>query len=216
VQMPEMDGFMLAREIKRSPRSAGAPIVMLSSSDRPDDEALCREIGIAAYLNKPVRQSELLNTILTLLDKAPRRAASHAGRGAVRRAARSLSILLAEDNPVNQRLALRLLEKAGHKVAVAENGHQAVDLYANGEFDLIMMDVQMPEMDGFEATAEIREREKQTGAHIPIIALTARAMSSDRDRCLSAGMDGYVSKPIKLDDLFDAISGLLDIGDQAA
>lgn len=208
VQMPGMDGFMLAEAVKHGVRDSDTQIVMLSSADRPDDMSRAREMGISDCLTKPVRQSEMLNSILTLMDKSPRRPTAHDSRKPDRIAIRSLSILLAEDNPVNQRLALRLLEKAGHTVKIADNGRKALECLEDGTFDLIMMDVQMPDMDGFEATAEIRRREKATGAHMPIIALTARAMKGDRERCLEAGMDSYVSKPIKLDALFDVIAQL--------
>ncbi|MCI0485999.1 MAG: PAS domain S-box protein [Blastocatellia bacterium] len=217
-QMPEMDGFSLAEKIKGDPCLAGARVMMLSSSGQPGDAARCRELGIAAYLTKPVKQSELLNAILNLLD-----APEIAGGKPQTRTRRALGedrdgcyVLLAEDNKVNQMLAVRLLEKEGHRVVVAANGREAVTAFERDDFDLILMDVQMPEMNGYEATAAIRETEKATGGHIPIIAMTAHAMKGDRERCLEAGMDGYVSKPIKPGELFEAIEESFSIGSAQA
>ncbi|MBI1818416.1 MAG: response regulator [Deltaproteobacteria bacterium] len=206
-QMPDMDGFALAEQIRHTPELAGATIMMLSSADLPGDAARCRALGIAAYLAKPLKQSELLAAILTVLGLEA--AAPHAAdpaRSSVVENQPALHILLAEDNAVNQRLVVRILEKRGHTVVVAANGLQAVAAAAREAFDIVLMDVQMPEMDGFEATAAIRASEQHTGAHLPIIALTAHAMKGDDDRCLHAGMDGYVTKPINWDDLFAAIA----------
>jgi CheY-like chemotaxis protein len=170
---------------------------------------------VAASLIKPVKQSELLDAILTIChEPSP---ATPAGKvSAARPAGRpasgqpALRILLVEDHPVNQTLALRLLEKEGHTVVIAGNGKDALDkLPSAGPFDLALMDIEMPEMDGFETTAVIRQRERQTGAHLPIIAMTAHALKGDRERCLAGGMDGYVSKPIRTEELAAAINGLL-------
>jgi two-component system sensor histidine kinase/response regulator len=173
---------------------------MLTSGDRSDDIARCKQLGISAYLTKPVRRAELRAAIISALAvQSPRAhaAASDAETSAQEvKAGSSLRILLTEDNIVNQRVALRILEKAGHQVAIAKNGREALRLLSEQPFDLVLMDVQMPEMDGFEATAVIRGLEKRTGRHIPIIAMTAHAMAGDRERCLAAGMDGYISKPV--------------------
>jgi len=210
-EMPEMDGFSLAGCIKGHPELAGATIMMLSSADRPGNAQRCQEAGITAYLMKPLKQSELLNTILTVLSR-PRAAEadSHGQREeAVAGPSRHLRILLAEDNAVNQMLAVRLLERQGHAVTVADNGREAITALERQPFDMVLMDVQMPEMGGFEATARIREAEQKTGRHVPIIALTAHAMKGDRERCLAAGMDGYVAKPIKPVELFEVIDRVM-------
>jgi CheY-like chemotaxis protein len=214
VMMPEMDGFMLAEHIQRQPELVGVPIMMLSSSDRRTDSKRCKELGITTYLTKPVKQSELLDAILTALGTQPSPAPPPAaadqddGDEPPREPARPLRVLLAEDNAVNQRLAIRLLEKQGHSVAVAATGAAAVAAVERATFDLLLMDLQMPEMDGFEATALIRAREKTTGRRLPIVAMTAHAMKGDRERCLGAGMDGYISKPVHSKELFETIANL--------
>jgi two-component system, sensor histidine kinase and response regulator len=202
-QMPEMDGFALAECIKRNPEWGTATIMMLSSASQRGDAKRCREIGVAAYLTKPVRQAELLDAILTALGTRPTKEASAAlvTRHSLRETSNHLRILLAEDNTVNQVLAVRLLEKRGHKVTVAGNGKEALAALGKDSFDLVLMDVQMPEMDGFEATAVIREKEKVSGNHLSIIAMTAHAMAGDRERCLEAGMDDYITKPIRSEEL---------------
>jgi len=209
-QMPDMDGFALAEEIKKDPELAGATLMMLTSSGRPGDGARCRELGIAAYMVKPIRQSELLEAILAALDKPSRKAdRPHViTRHSLRETREKLHILLAEDNLVNQKLAVRLIEKRGHTLVVASNGREALAALESESFDVVLMDVQMPEMNGFEATAAIRDREKETGKHLPIIAMTANAMVGDRERCLAAGMDGYISKPIRIEELFEVIESL--------
>ena len=206
-QMPLMDGFELAARIKQTPELSGATIMMLSSADLPGDAARCRQLGVAAYLAKPIKQSELLNTILRVLGAPAAEAeqAALADEQLIGEAARPLRILVVEDNLVNQKFAVRLLEKCGHTVLMATNGRQAVDVVARYEFDVVLMDVQMPEMDGFEATAAIRERERTNGAHLPIIAMTADAMKGDAERCLAAGMDAYIAKPIRSSTLFSLI-----------
>jgi signal transduction histidine kinase/CheY-like chemotaxis protein len=210
VMMPEMDGFMLAEHIQRHPELVGVPIMMLSSSDRRTDSTRCEELGIATYLTKPVKQSELLDALLTVLGTLPPPAppTAAAGQDGRHEPRRPLRVLLAEDNAVNQRLAIRLLEKQGHTVAVAATGAAAAAALEQATFDLLLMDLQMPEMDGFEATALIRAKEKPTGRHLPIVAMTAHAMKGDRERCLAAGMDGYVSKPIHAKELFETIANL--------
>jgi len=211
--MPEVDGFALAEQMRRDPDLAGATIMMLTSVCHHSDAARCRALGLAAYLVKPIKQSELLRAIRTVLGKSSaslppatpsRRLAGASANGT----GTSLRILLAEDNAVNQRLAIRLLEKKGHAVLVAENGRQALDLLGREPVDLVLMDIQMPVMDGFEATALIRQGERGTSRHLPILALTAHAMKGDQERCLEAGMDGYISKPIHAQDLHRAISSL--------
>ena len=217
-QMPEMDGFSVAAQIKRHSHFADAAIVMLTSSGQPDDTARCRELGVAAYLTKPVMQAELLEAILTALGQAsppPERRPLIEDR-APRQIAGKPRILLAEDNAVNQKLAVHLLEKHGYTVTVTANGREAVMAFERESFDLILMDVQMPEVNGFEATAAVRATERATGRRIPIIAMTAHAMKGDRERCLAAGMDGYVAKPIQAQALFAAIESLLPASTQNA
>jgi PAS domain S-box-containing protein len=205
--MPEMDGFDLAARIKQQPELVGAALMMLSSGDRKEDSARCKQLGVAAYLVKPVRQSDLLDAIVSTLYAQGQTAARRAVRPATRPAEKRLRLLLAEDNVVNQRVAMRLLEKRGHAVSVVDSGRRAVSAALEGEFDAVLMDVQMPELDGFEATAAIRKAERQDGRHVTIIAMTAHAMKGDRERCLSAGMDGYVSKPLSPEALYAAIEG---------
>ncbi len=208
--MPEMDGFALAQRIKGNPQLVGAIIMVLASGGQRGDAARCRELGVAAYLTKPIRQSELQEAILSVLG---RRSRETVPSGLVtchllREGQRVLRVLLAEDNAVDQQLASPLLEKRGHKVVVAGNGREALAALEKQPFDLVLMDVQMPEMDGFEATAAIREKEKATADRLPIIAMTAHAMKGDPERCLAAGMDGYVSKPIQAKTLFEVMEGL--------
>ncbi|HZV60376.1 MAG TPA: response regulator [Candidatus Eremiobacteraceae bacterium] len=202
-QMPEMDGFALAECIKRNPEWKSATIMMLSSAGQRGDAKRCRELGVAAYLTKPVRQAELLDAILAALGTKPREKAEVplVPRHSLRESGERLQILLVEDNTVNQMLAVRLLEKRGHTVVVAENGKEALAVLEKQSFDLVFMDVQMPVMDGLQATAAIREREKKTGRHIPVIAMTAHAMVGDRELCIAAGMDNYITKPIMPDEL---------------
>jgi two-component system sensor histidine kinase/response regulator len=206
--MPQVDGFALARKIKDNPALAGAVIMMLSSAEQVDDSARCRELGIAVYVTKPVRQSELLDAIMSALGtgQIPPRTRTHSAEP-VLKTSRSLRVLLAEDNPVNQRLAVRILEKWGHSVIVAGNGRKAVEAWEKEPVDIVLMDVQMPEMSGTEATGIIRQREAEAGAgrRTPIVAMTAHAMEGDREKCLSAGMDHYVTKPIDQKKLFEVV-----------
>ena len=199
--MPDMDGFTLAQEIKQCPDCAGATIMMLSSAGQYGDTSRCKDLGISSHLTKPIRQSELLNAIMGVLGP-PQLAVCEDLRGKVEEVSGPrLHILLAEDNPVNQKLALNLLKKRDHTVVVVGSGKTVLDELEKQHFDVVLMDLQMPEMGGFEATAAIREMEKTTGLHLPIVAPTAHAVAGDRERCLAAGMDGYVSKPIQSKEL---------------
>jgi PAS domain S-box-containing protein len=207
--MPGMDGFEVARRIKADPSLAGATIMMLTSDRQAGDAARCREIGIKVYLVKPIGQSDLLDGILNALGTQILDSASSVVLEKGVKAMRPLRLLLAEDNPVNSHLTLTLLRKWGHEVVLATNGREALDLL-DGEgfkrFDAVLMDVQMPEMDGMQATAAIRARERALGIHLPIIGVTAHAMKGDRERCLEGGMDGYVSKPIRPETLFSELA----------
>jgi signal transduction histidine kinase/CheY-like chemotaxis protein len=204
--MPDMDGFDVAKRIAAQPELAGATIMMLTSSGQYGDSARCRELGISSYLTKPVRQADLLTQICRVLERTGTRSATvNPQAESAASSIRSARILLAEDNLVNQRVAVGLLARRGHTVTVANNGREAVEALQRERFDLVLMDVQMPEMGGFEATAVIREREAQAGYRTRIVAMTAHAMTGDRERCLAAGMDGYLSKPINQALLFDVV-----------
>jgi GAF domain-containing protein/CheY-like chemotaxis protein/HPt (histidine-containing phosphotransfer) domain-containing protein len=224
-QMPELDGFAVAERIRRHPATAGAAILMLSSSGQLGDATRCRELGLAGYLTKPVTQAELWEAICVALGTpVPRE--TLVTRHMLRERRRRLRVLLVEDNPVNQKLGARLLEKHGHLVQVADTGRAALVRIEAEPFDLVLMDLQMPEMDGFEATAAIRTYEARVAAgrvtppwegtvaarppaaHLPIIALTAHAMKGDKERCLAAGMDGYLAKPLQAQELYEALERL--------
>lgn len=211
MHMPKMDGFGLVERLKEHPGSNSSTIMMLTSGGQRGDAQRCGELGIAAYLLKPVRQIELREAITQVLSADGKHdntamitrntLREHAGQN------KMLKILLAEDNPVNQKLATRMLEKRSHTVTVVANGKEALAALERASFDLVLMDMQMPEMDGFEATKRLRSKEQDTGGHQPVVAMTALAMNGDRERCLAVGMDGYLSKPIRpqeLDDLLDA------------
>ena len=202
-QMPEMDGFTLAEYIKRHPDFRAGTVMMLSSAGQRGDSVRCRDLGIASYLTKPIRQGELLDAILIAVGTpvTQETRASLGTRRTPRETPCSLQILLAEDNAVNQLLVVRLLEKWGHKVAIASNGRKALDALNRESYDLVLMDVQMPEMNGWEATRAIREMERETGKHIPIIAMTAHAMKGDDEKCFASGMDDYLAKPIRTAEL---------------
>jgi signal transduction histidine kinase/CheY-like chemotaxis protein len=209
MHMPEMDGFALIEQIRRRPELSTATIMMLTSAGHQGDAARCRDLGVSAYLLKPIRQSELREAVARVLGAGkPEGAIPLITRYSLqdaREPGSSLKVLLAEDNMVNQRLAVRLLEKRGHGVVVAANGLEALTAMKKDNFDLVFMDVQMPEMDGMEATAAIREEEKRSGEHVSIFALTAHAMKGDREKCLAAGMDGYLAKPIRPQELDDIL-----------
>ena len=208
--MPDMDGFALAERISKDRRYAGTKLVMLTSAGQPEDVVRCRKLGISAYLTKPIKQSELFDVIVSAIGQpVEERVSAPKRRKRSRPALRKLQVLVAEDNQVNQLVATRIFEKLGHRVTVVNNGREALAAVHAGRFDLIAMDVQMPEMDGLDATRAIRAVEKAVGTHVPIIAMTAHAMKGDRERCLAAGMDGYTSKPIRIRDLEQAIAQLI-------
>jgi PAS domain S-box-containing protein len=205
VQMPEMDGYALIERLREQPALRDTTVIVLTSGTRTGDASRSVKLGVAAHLIKPVKQSELLNAILAALE--PQLAFPVGLRPDDNLPAiRPLHVLLAEDGRANQKLALALLSGWGHSVVLAQNGEQALAEVESQPFDLVLMDVQMPQMDGLEATRQIRQRERQTGRHVPIIAMTARAMRGDRETCLSAGMDGYVSKPVRKRELYHAIA----------
>jgi len=208
----EKGGFAIASEIKKNPNVTAPMILMTSSVGMRGDGERCRSLGISAYLTKPIKQSELFDAILTVLDiqEIVPEEREVVTKHSVRESREGLRVLLAEDNVVNQRLALKILTKRGYDVVVAENGKEAVAAFLRKRFHVILMDVQMPEMDGFEATAAIREAEKERGGHIPIIAMTAHAMKGDRERCLASGMDGYLAKPIQVNALVESIDNALN------
>jgi two-component system sensor histidine kinase/response regulator len=205
--MPKGDGFGLVEAIRQNPSFSNVKIVMLTSGGKRGDAARCQALGIAAYLSKPFDRLELREVLLRVLATGPAKLEPRAlvPRHTVREQRRTLSFLVAEDNAVNQKLIARLLEKRGHTVILVQNGREAIEALDKQDFDIVLMDVQMPEMDGFEATMRIREKEQASGIHQPIIALTAHAMQGDEERCLVGGMDGYVAKPIKLEELFSVI-----------
>jgi len=209
--MPEMDGFMVARRVRDEGGSMQPIILMLTSASQTGDIARCRELGIAVHLTKPIRQQELLTAMRRVLGQHPgmeRAAAAFEKKS--RNAATGLRILLAEDNRVNQELAVRMLEKFGHSVQVAGDGARALEAVTTGEFDVVFMDVQMPTMSGFEAVAAIRKNEEGTARHIPIVAMTAHALKGDREKCLAAGMDDYISKPISMEGLAGVLSPMME------
>ncbi len=202
MHMPKMDGFSLIEQIRQRQELSAAIIMMLTSAGHRGDAVRCQELGVSAYLLKPIRQSELREAIARVLEAPAKNGAIPLVTRYSLQDARApqtiLSVLVAEDNAVNQLLATRLLEKRGHRVAVTTNGREALEALAKNRFDLVLMDVQMPEMDGLQATVSLREKEKEKGDgfHQPVIALTAHAMKGDQERCLAAGMDGYLTKPI--------------------
>ncbi len=208
IHMPGMNGFELAVRIQAACPQAMVPIVMLTSGGLLGDAARARKLGIAAYLTKPVARSELLSTILRVIRPASEPIAPAAQPRPV--AERKLRVLVAEDNLANQLLTRILLEKQGHDVVMVDNGREALGALEAGSFDIVLMDVQMPVMDGLAATAAIRAKERKTGGRLPIIALTAGAMAGDREKSLAAGMDTFISKPIRSLDLIKAIGNLID------
>ena len=208
--MPEMDGFMVAEKIREHAELSGATVMMLSSAMPAGAAARCKELGVASYLIKPVNQAELIDAILIAIGGAVETKPAAAAAPIVK-AEISLRILLAEDNVINRAVAAGILEKRGHSLVHAVNGREAVEAAKREPFDLILMDVQMPEMDGFEATHCIREFEQATGRHTPIAAMTAHAMAGDRERCLAAGMDDYISKPVRTAALKLVLEKLIEI-----
>ncbi|MCM8776455.1 MAG: response regulator, partial [Candidatus Omnitrophica bacterium] len=207
-RMPGIDGFALAQWIRENPAFKSTKIILMTAAGLRGEVMRCKELGIEAYLPKPIKQSLLWDTLMLLLSKPDeaKDASEVITQHSLREGRRHLHILLVEDNYVNRQVAIRLLEKQGHIVSVAENGKEALRALTKESFQLILMDVQMPEMDGLEATAEIRKMEKGSGKHIPIIAMTAHTMPGDRERCLEAGMDAYISKPVRPQDLFSTIN----------
>jgi signal transduction histidine kinase/DNA-binding response OmpR family regulator len=209
--MPGMDGFAFAECVLQEKLGMRALIMMLSAAGHRQESNRCRELGLTHHVTKPLRQRELFQAFVGALGKPAPASAATVETGNSSKQGRCLHILLAEDNAVNQQLAMRLLQKRGHTVTIAASGREAVELLERQAFDLVLMDLQMPQLSGLEATAIIREREKGTGKRIPIIALTAHAMASDRERCLTAGMDDYISKPLRPRELFAAIGELLPV-----
>jgi CheY-like chemotaxis protein/HPt (histidine-containing phosphotransfer) domain-containing protein len=235
--MPGVDGFALAALIRERPELADLPLLMLSSGGHPGDAARCRDLGVARYLLKPVKHSDLQEAVVSALGLRPsaigqiERPEPSEGKAESRKPMaegrrRPLRVLLAEDNIVNQRLAVRILEKDSHTVVVARTGWEALAALEQEAFDVVLMDVQMPDMGGLEATARIRERERleqrerreqrephesgRRGGRLPIIAMTAHAMTGDRERCLEAGMDDYLTKPIKAQELLALLANLAE------
>jgi CheY-like chemotaxis protein len=208
-RMPQMDGFTLASRIIRSRTFRATKIIMLTSASRPGDAARCRKLGVAAHLTKPVKQSELFNIVLGILTGG--RISKTRMPISLGKASRRLRILVAEDNAVNQELVKLLLKHRGHDVKIAENGKDALQLYQKQHFDAVIMDVQMPVMGGHEAARAIRELERTAGGHIPIVAVTAHAMESDRQKALESGMDAHLPKPIHALDLYNTVEKLAGV-----
>jgi signal transduction histidine kinase/two-component SAPR family response regulator len=208
--MPSNDGFEVARRLREDPRNADLELMLMTPAGYRGDAARCREVSIGGYLTKPVSSIELLEAIRMVLARADEEPDTRGliTRHSVRERRRQLNVLLAEDNAANQKLAVHLLTKWGHRVTAVDDGLKALEALEGGSFDLVLMDVQMPNMDGLEATVRIREREATGTGRIPIIALTAHSMSGDRDRCIQAGMDAYVSKPIQAAELYRGIEAL--------
>jgi CheY-like chemotaxis protein len=209
-RMPEMDGIEVIERIRANARLASATIMMFTSDDQSASATRCRQMGVQAYLIKPIKPAELLAGIRKVLgqDETPSRAPA---RAEPRQGERRLSVLIAEDNHVNQRLAVALIEKLGHCATLAANGLETIAKWKEGGFDLILMDVQMPEIDGFEATRRIRIHEAGSGARTPIIAMTAHAMTGDRERCIEEGMDDYISKPVRREAIEAAIARIVNL-----
>ncbi|MFP6766059.1 MAG: response regulator, partial [Planctomycetaceae bacterium] len=210
-KMPDVDGFGLVEQLRLRPDSTGPVVMMLTSSSRISNLTRASELGVETCLIKPVKQSELFDAMVEALGvESVEEDGSSFGDGPMRHT-RSLDVLLAEDSRVNQKLAIALLEKWGHQVTVAEDGRRAVELHTQRQFDIILMDVQMPELDGLDATRAIRAEEGRTGAHIAIMAMTAHALKGDEERCLAVGMDDYISKPIRAPILFQKLSVLCNV-----
>jgi signal transduction histidine kinase/DNA-binding response OmpR family regulator len=219
MHMPRMDGFGLVERLRENSGMSSSTIMMLTSGGQRGDAQRCGELGIAAYLLKPIRQSELREAVARVLSAHESKEVKPViTRYSLREMAperKALKILLAEDNLVNQKLASRLLEKRNHTVTIVQNGKEALAALENDHFDLVLMDMQMPEMDGFEATRILRQREKTNGNHQPVVAMTALAMNGDKERCIEAGLDGYLAKPIRpqeLDEVLDRHVALKNTG----
>ncbi len=212
--MPKVDGFTLVEQMRERKEFGDTALLMLTSAGQRGDAARCRSLGIAAYLTKPVSQLQLVDAMKQALGRESERTAVSEliTRHSLPANLSELRILLAEDNLVNQKVARRMLEKEHHSITAVGNGREALDALERQPFDLILMDIQMPEMDGLQTATAIREKERAGGGHIPIIALTAHAMAGDRDRCLAAGMDGYASKPICIAELMGEIKRLETAG----
>jgi PAS domain S-box-containing protein len=209
MQMPGMDGFSVVQRMREDARTRDTVVILLTSSGQLGDAARCRDLGVAGYLTKPVTASDLLDSIQHVLGHRVDPDAPHlVTRHSLRESRTRLKVLLAEDNPVNATVATRVLEKRGHSVVAVDNGAKALAEFQGEEFDLVLLDVQMPVMDGLETATRIRAHEKESGGHVPIIAITAHAMKGDRERCLAAGMDGYLSKPIQPGELLDLLDQL--------
>jgi two-component system sensor histidine kinase/response regulator len=210
VQMPDMDGFQLAVAVRKEKAIAKTNLLMLTSAGQRGDGERCRELGIRGYLTKPLSRADLLEALGTVLAGSPEDAGTPevVTRHSIAESRRSLKVLLAEDNPVNQQVAVAMLVKRGHEVHVSSNGREAVDAVRERNYDVVLMDIQMPEMDGFEATQAIRAMDK--GKQLPIIGLTAHALSGERERCLARGMSDYLAKPFKAHELFALVEGSAD------
>jgi two-component system sensor histidine kinase/response regulator len=216
VHMPGRDGFDLARDVRGDPALADTRIMLLTSGGRRGDGERCRELGVAAYLLKPVSRVELLESASTVMAgplKPETRTPALVTRHSIRETHRALSILLAEDSRTNQQVAVAMLRKRGHRVEAVENGRQAVEAVRTGRYDVVLMDIQMPEMDGFAATRAIRQL--LGGRPLPIVALTANVLCGERERCLAEGMDGYLGKPFRAHELFAAVEGWDEMSDGA-
>jgi len=210
MEMPGASGVALATILRRHPRCASAPVIILTSADHPQEARSAAAIPDVRWVVKPVSQTALLETIRAALSTRSSRDTQAAAPSVTpTRAARRLRVLVAEDNAVNRKLAEHLLQRRGHTALIVTNGREATDALLEDDVDLVLMDLQMPEMDGFEATAVIRQRERACGGRTPIIALTAHAMAGDRQRCLDADMDGYISKPVKAVELFEVIDRVM-------
>ncbi len=205
--MPGMNGFTLLEKIAADKRHLVGTTMMLTSEERPEDARHLQALNISRYLVKPISQTELLQSILKAMGmaEAQKKIQERSTADPVPAQPEALQILLAEDNAFNQKVAIGMLSKLGHQVMIANNGIEAAEFAALRKFDLILMDIQMPEMDGYQATELIRQNQRQTGIHVPIVAMTAHSMSGDREKCLAAGMDDYISKPISVKDLAKAL-----------
>ena len=206
-ELPYIDGFELVKEINKTFDSLKTTLILLTSAGQRGDSALCRELGISAYLNMPISPSDLLDTLTTLrgTSESEKKSLPLVTRHSLSEKRQLLHILLAEDHSINRKVAVRMLKKRGHTVVSVSNGAEAVAAFEKEKFSLILMDIQMPDMDGFQATKAIREKEKQTGQHILIIAMTAHALPEYKEKCIQAGMDDYVSKPINIDEFYETI-----------